>query len=147
VVVKVNGVEKTLQLRKGSGPLNAPTPVQPLPTGFNVANVNAGAPATPGGPMPMMLPATPVAAAAAPVAPPTPKPEAPATPESQAKAETEARMLVSDLLEIGMAQRKAYEEAQRRAAEGNAQPATTQNPSATTPTAGTQPQPEKPNGN
>jgi hypothetical protein len=34
------------------------------------------------------------------------------------KAETEARMLVSDLLEIGIAQRKAYEDAQRRAAEG-----------------------------
>ena len=31
--------------------------------------------------------------------------------------EREARMLVSDLLEIGMRQRKAYEEAQRKAAE------------------------------
>lgn len=76
--------------------------------------------------------------------PATPKPEAPATPESQVKAETEARMLVSDLLEIGMAQRKAYEEAQKRAAEGNATPPAN---SATTTAAGTTPapatQPEK----
>jgi hypothetical protein len=35
-------------------------------------------------------------------------------------------MLVSDLLEIGMAQRKAYEDAQRRAASGeNPTPPTT----------------------
>jgi hypothetical protein len=32
-----------------------------------------------------------------------------------AKQEREARMLVSDLLEIGMQQRKAYEEAQKKA--------------------------------
>ena len=32
------------------------------------------------------------------------------------KQEREARMLVSDLLEIGMQQRKAYEEAARKAA-------------------------------
>jgi hypothetical protein len=44
----------------------------------------------------------------------------PSTPVSravQAEQEKEARMLVSDLLEIGIQQRKAYEEAQRRAAE------------------------------
>jgi len=35
-----------------------------------------------------------------------------------AKQEREARMLVSDLLEIGMQQRKAYEEAQKRAQQG-----------------------------
>jgi hypothetical protein len=41
---------------------------------------------------------------------------APTTPAQEAiiKQETEARNLVSDLLEIGMAQRRAYEEAQRR---------------------------------
>ena len=33
----------------------------------------------------------------------------------QAEEEREARMLVSDLLEIGIQQRKAYEEAQRKA--------------------------------
>ena len=39
-------------------------------------------------------------------------------------------MLVSDLLEIGMAQRKAYEEAQKRgrASAVNAAPATTDGP-------------------
>jgi hypothetical protein len=55
---------------------------------------------------------------------PTPDPQptvvenkpAPTTPAQEAiiKQETEARNLVSDLLEIGMAQRRAYEEAQRR---------------------------------
>jgi len=39
---------------------------------------------------------------------------APAT--KQAEQEREARMLVSDLLEIGIQQRKAYEEAQKKAA-------------------------------
>jgi hypothetical protein len=36
--------------------------------------------------------------------------------------EREARMLVSDLLEIGMRQRKAYEEAQRKATADAAKP-------------------------
>lgn len=47
----------------------------------------------------------------------------PSTPISravQAEQEKEARMLVSDLLEIGIQQRKAYEEAQRKAAENAA---------------------------
>lgn len=39
-----------------------------------------------------------------------------APPATPAEAEREARMLVSDLLEIGIAHRKAYEEAQRKAA-------------------------------
>ncbi len=38
-------------------------------------------------------------------------------PSTPAEAEREARMLVSDLLEIGIQQRKAYEEAQRKATE------------------------------
>jgi hypothetical protein len=42
---------------------------------------------------------------------------------TQAEQEREARMLVSDLLEIGMQQRKAYEEAQKKAAQGNPAPA------------------------
>jgi hypothetical protein len=54
------------------------------------------------------------AASNAPAAPPTPA-------EIQTRQETEARMLVSDLLEIGMAQRRAYEEAQRKASEGTPQ--------------------------
>lgn len=47
----------------------------------------------------------------------------PATPVSravQAEQEKEARMLVSDLLEIGIQQRKVYEEAQRKAQENAA---------------------------
>ena len=43
-------------------------------------------------------------------------PQPPPAPGSVAQQETEARMLVSDLLEIGMQQRKAYEEAQKKAA-------------------------------
>ena len=42
-------------------------------------------------------------------------PQPPPAPGSIAHQETEARMLVSDLLEIGMQQRKAYEEAQKKA--------------------------------
>ena len=44
-------------------------------------------------------------------------------------------MLVSDLLEIGMAQRKAYEEAQRRAAAGEPPPQTTTPPATGQPAA------------
>ena len=70
--------------------------------------------------------ATVLEAAPPPPALPSPTPEpvpalvenkpAPTTPAQEAiiKQETEARNLVSDLLEIGMAQRRAYEEAQRR---------------------------------
>ena len=123
VVVKVNGVEKVLPLRKATGPVAAPHPVAPVPTGFNIAPPvqpqilpaaatvampppsNAGVITMPPAPAPM---------------PVAPKQEGPVTPETRARQETEARMLVSDLLEIGMAQRKAYEEAQRRAAQPNA---------------------------
>jgi hypothetical protein len=42
-------------------------------------------------------------------------PQPPPAPGSIAQQETEARMLVSDLLEIGIQQRKAYEEAQKKA--------------------------------
>jgi len=80
---------------------------------------------------------------AAPAAAPTPvvAPSAPAggltsstQTLSQARQEEEARMLVSDLLEIGMAQRKAYEEAQRRQAAGLPPHPTSQAPDASTPT-------------
>jgi hypothetical protein len=117
-VVKINGTQKTLALRKATGPANAPGVV---------TNVQTGLASPPPLPLPAgaatqvswSAPATPAPAPAAPAAtPPAPKPETPNTPEAVAKAETEARMLVSDLLEIGMAQRKAYEEQQRKAAEG-----------------------------
>lgn len=54
--------------------------------------------------------------ATVPVAPTVPLAPLP-PPATPAEAEREARMLVSDLLEIGMQQRKAYEEAQKKAAE------------------------------
>jgi hypothetical protein len=56
----------------------------------------------------------------------TPPPAPGSAAEIQTRQETEARMLVSDLLEIGMAQRRAYEEAQRKAADGTAQTANAQ---------------------
>lgn len=132
-VVKINGVQKTLALRKGSrtagGPAPAPVAVLPPAAGFAMA---------PGGPLPGAEPvnlgnnpaAGPVMAAPAPAAPPpvAPAPAGPVTPTQIAKQETEARMLVSDLLEIGMAQRKAYEEAHRRAAQGEAAPAAVATP-------------------
>src|SRR5262245_11922375 len=144
-VVKYNGVEKTLALRKGAGPTGtvrtavnstgfnvstaapvvAPVPVQvPIPADVAAANGVAAGPA-----------ATPTAAPTVPLQP-APPPGSPA--EVQARQETEARMLVSDLLEIGMAQRRAYEEAQRKAAEGNPN-----NPPPVNPTGAT-PQPAQP---
>lgn len=47
---------------------------------------------------------------------PVPSPAAAAAPGSPAAEQREARMLVSDLLEIGLQQRKAYESAKQRAA-------------------------------
>lgn len=133
-VVKINGAEKTLSLRKGAGPTSSPKNAPPLPATVGLANPATPIPAAdtmqklgPALPDPANVPPpqTVVAAPNQPAA--SNQPAAPATPEAQAqqKAETEARMLVSDLLEIGMAQRKAYEEAQRKAAETNKQSAPT----------------------
>ena len=130
-VVKINGVQKTLALRKVASPAgNAARGVTPLPGGFNTPTpLPAPLPAPVSAQVPVPT-ATVVSNNADPVAnQPAPAPGSPA--EIQKKQETEARMLVSDLLEIGMAQRRAYEEAQRKAAEGNTQPATT--PAATQP--------------
>lgn len=91
-VIKVGGETQTLTLRKPTskaGPNAAP---QPAPVG-PPAIPNIG-PA--GGALPPVKPLV--------------------TREEQ---EREARMLVSDLLEIGMQQRKAYEEAMRKQAEAN----------------------------
>lgn len=131
--VRINGATKTLPLRKSNvtaaaiNPASPIAPVAPAHPGFNVA---APSPA----PSPSVAPAAPEVTAtqnaaagaamaanqpgAATVTPPT-------TPAEQTvvKQEQEARMLVSDLLEIGMAQRKAYEEAQRRQQQGDAPPA------------------------
>lgn len=106
-VVKFNGAEKVLTLRKAASASGGVKPVAPIPTGFNVATAT---------PLPASVPAP--AATAETSAPAAPVSSAPMTPQTeQQKQETEARMLVSDLLEIGMAQRKAYEEAQRKTAE------------------------------
>jgi hypothetical protein len=69
-------------------------------------------------------------AVAEPAAPAPPPPQvvgnaAGASPKSAqviAQEQREARMLVSDLLEIGVQQRKAYQEAKRKAAEASPQP-------------------------
>lgn len=106
-----NGIQKQLPLRKvaagagrpGAAPVVAGQGSIPLPTD---ASVITPPPPPPALPAPGQDP-TPAVAETKP---------APATPAQEAilKQETEARNLVSDLLEIGMAQRRAYEEAQRR---------------------------------
>lgn len=115
-VIRVNDTEKVLPLRKAAGTAAAPAGVPAVHTGFSIP------PPAPVHIMPQPAP-QPATVSAAPMpnqsATPAGAPTTPATPEAQAKAETEARMLVSDLLEIGMAQRKAYEEAQRKAAGGS----------------------------
>ena len=50
------------------------------------------------------------------VASQVPAPSGPSTPQSLANDQREARMLVSDLLEIGVQQRKAYQDAKEKAA-------------------------------
>jgi hypothetical protein len=84
--ITVGGVQKTLRLRKA----------------FVGSAANAG---------------TTAASFATPAAVPATQgvPQPPPAPGSVAQQETEARMLVSDLLEIGIQQRKAYEEAQKKA--------------------------------
>ena len=134
-VVKFNGEQKTLALRKGGRTVHAPAtaPVATLPgaAGFAVPTLLPGA-------EPFQTMQAPLSgsmnAAQAQAAPPVAPPSGPATPEQIAKQESDARMLVSDLLEIGMAQRKAYEEAHRRAAQGEAAGAPAA-PAATTPAA------------
>lgn len=138
VVVKVAGEQKLLTLRKASGVVNAPTLTMVAPN--PAMNFNVPPPASADviqkiqpPPPASAAPATeaPVAAAAPPAVDPA-KPGAPAAPLSVARQEEEARMLVSDLLEIGMAQRKAYEEKQRQAASGEQSAASTP-PAPTTP--------------
>jgi len=92
--IRADGKLLTIGLRKSavvSGPPARVPTAQPAPTGPSVT--------FPG---------------AQPVGTPAPLPA-----NTQEEKETEARMLVTDLLEIGQAQRKAYEEAQRQAAAKN----------------------------
>lgn len=141
-VVKVNGVQKTLALRKAAPTTGVARGVAPVPTGFNTPlppPLTAPVPAQVPVPGTLVTSATPTTQDPA-ATPPAPPPGSPA--EVQKKQETEARMLVSDLLEIGMAQRKAYEEAQRKAAEGqppNASGGTATDSSPSTPPAAGQP--------
>jgi hypothetical protein len=117
IVVKVADQQKILTLRKASGPTAAPA--------VSLQNMNFNLP--PPAPVPAVATsgsetlAAPAPAAAEPAAA---KPAAPAAPTTIARQEEEARMLVSDLLEIGMAQRKAYEEAAQKKAAGQSNPST-----------------------
>jgi len=82
-VVRIDGVQQTLELRKAASPANA--------VAFNSF---VPAPAYITGPAPRPLSA------------------------EAARKQREARMLVADLMDIGMRERQANEEAERRAAEG-----------------------------
>ena len=57
-----------------------------------------------------------------PIASSDPAPDAPANTATAARDQREARMLVSDLLEIGVQQRKAYQESKQKAASGTPAP-------------------------
>ena len=119
VVIRIDRAERRLTLRKERGVIPGTTPVAaaavslspapPTPTSSSatpsaplISGPFAGAPAVP-------------PAASTPGAKPTPPPLSAAV----AKQQEETRMLVSDLLDIGLAQRKAYEAAQKKAAEPN----------------------------
>jgi hypothetical protein len=85
-VIRADGQTITLILRKGGVLPGIAATVAPTPAPLVVAN----------GPTPVTVPTRPLSV--------------------QEEKEMEARMLVTDLLEIGQQQRKAYEEAQRQAA-------------------------------
>jgi len=84
--VLVGGQQKILRMRRAS-----------VASGTNAAGTAAASFSTPSIPVTQGVP------------------QPPPAPGSVAQQETEARMLVSDLLEIGIQQRKAYEEAQKKA--------------------------------
>lgn len=104
ITIRQNGAEKVLPLRAAAGIAHAAVPATP-----------AMGPSAPAG--------------ATPTSTPTPTPISQLSP---ARQEEEARMLVSDLLEIGMAQRRAYEEAQKKAAGGQPAHAPATDPNAAT---------------
>ncbi len=121
VVVTIGGVNKTLNLRMAKGA---------VPGNPGIANPTAASFATPPAPAvqpvavaPVPAPAKAPEASDASTAAPTAAaaaPAQPAAPLSVVRQEEEARMLVSDLLEIGMAQRKAYEDKQKQGAGADA---------------------------
>ena len=130
VSAKIGGVDKTLTLRKARAAAGGPSPLVMSPAmSFNTPQPVA----QPAVAMPLPVANTAPAAENAQIAAPTqpaPAPAQPAVPLTIARQEEEARMLVSDLLEIGMAQRKAYEEKQKQATDPNA---AVMQPPATTP--------------
>lgn len=108
IMIRSGGQDKVLVMRKSTSVGNGSMAMAPAPTPAFVAPA----------------PVAPPPVVTAPAAPAPDQPSAPAEaakpadnkPTTVARQEEEARMLVSDLLEIGMAQRKAYEEAQKKAA-------------------------------
>lgn len=144
VVARINGAEKTLTLRKSSVattttaafvpvPMPAPAP-QPVAINsssgvtYTVNNASGAiqiAATPPGAPLPPGVPAPASAPGPVPENTPAAKQEPPPQIGTVAYQEQEARMLVSDLMEIGIAQRRAYEAAQRKAVDE----ATAQHPS------------------
>jgi hypothetical protein len=111
LTITSNGVQKQLPLRKGVAG-SARTTAAPSPVINNVNQYPANI-SNPQLPPPPALPSSPPQDSLPVAAESRPTPASPAQ-EAILKQETEARNLVSDLLEIGMAQRRAYEEAQRR---------------------------------
>ena len=128
VVAKIGGMEKLLPLRKTRGTANGPAPIVTSSPAMSFATPPPSMAPTPMVNPPTSTNSSPVAenspAAVGAPAPPATPPASPTVPLSIARQEEEARMLVSDLLEIGMAQRKAYEEKQRQLADPNAAPPT-----------------------
>lgn len=114
VVARIGGAEKLLTLRQPKGVVYSTVPNVNAAMNFSTPDsfVQKIQP-----PPPASQPDTTAPALAVDPA----KPAAPVVAPTIARQEEEARMLVSDLLEIGMAQRKAYEEAQKKAAESGKQ--------------------------
>ena len=95
--VRINGMEKVLQLRQGGSIASSGNGLPP----FTLVGENPAA-----GTVTVLRPG------GAPGAPP----QTDTKTIEQLHQEREARMMVSDILEIGMRQRKAYEDAKRKAA-------------------------------
>lgn len=129
VVARIGDAQKLLTLRKAHG-VTGPAPIFTAPAPAPAMSFATPPPAPATAPAIQSTGATTISGvtstvaetpAAAP-APPEKPAMPPAAPLSIARQEEEARMLVSDLLEIGIAQRKAYEEKQKQAADPNAPP-------------------------
>mgnify|MGYP001552490681 CR=1 FL=1 len=114
IVIRTGGIEKTLVLRKEHAIQNASAPAPP-PIGTSAPASLAAAPAPAS--TTSIAPAAPPAPATVSPPPPGAKPLPAPIPADVAKKQEDARLLTSDLLEIGLAQRQAYEAAQKQAAD------------------------------